>query len=390
MEVIASVITIAELIWKLLHKTIHYIKEVKSIREPVEQLLERVKSLLRLTKAVKSTYALAEASLGKDHRSLRVVSKALAKCENRLKSLEPLAVELASLDTQSWSQKLTVKRRLDRVKVTIEDTRQEIRDDMQELRTGLTLLPIDLDAHRRPSDAPSTQQPNSAVVDIQSAVEDEHIPSIIRTFSDAETLFGPEPDLELRRLSTAVTSTRSRPSISSTVSQTPSRFSARSGSIASASGPSLNSSKSDWAEFHFHIAKCAGDPQRLRKICDILHQYSEGTALARSTDSWDRTPLHVAAQKGDVVLARTLVEFGGDIDAQDTTPSSVLDMAVSHGHRPFVAFLLDLNVKESNLQPENAKRLKEMKRAIHLQKKTDAMNGRNGTEISQTGVVTSS
>jgi ankyrin repeat protein len=97
--------------------------------------------------------------------------------------------------------------------------------------------------------------------------------------------------------------------------------------------------------------------------------------------------LHVAAQKGDVDLARTLVEFGADINAQDSEPSSVLDMAVAGGHRPFVAFLLDLNVVESKLQPQNAAKLKEMKRAIHLGKKNASKKSRTGSQASRSGVV---
>tara|TARA_R110002003_G_scaffold251_8_gene17825 strand:+ start:23334 stop:24500 length:1167 start_codon:yes stop_codon:yes gene_type:complete len=387
MEVAASIITIAELIWKLLHKSLQYIKEVKLISEPIRELLERVKDLHRLTRAVASTYAQAEASIGKGFKSLRVVGKSLATCEGRLESLKPLAVELASLDTQTWRQKLTVKRRLDKVKGEIEDTRKNIREDIDFLNTGLNLLRFDLDAYRRPSDTLELQQSTSAPLELPTTTGEEDIPPITRSFSAADTLFGPDPDLQLRRISTAVTSIESRPSISSTISHAPSRSSGRSDSIVSSSTSAPDRSKSAWADFHFHIAKCAGDEERIRKIRDILHQCTGASALAMSTDTWDRTPLHVAAQKGDVDLARTLVEFGADINAQDSEPSSVLDMAVAGGHRPFVAFLLELNVVESQLQPQNAAKLKEMKRAIYLGKKNASKKSRTGGQASRSGAV---
>ncbi|KAH7091341.1 hypothetical protein FB567DRAFT_272383 [Paraphoma chrysanthemicola] len=387
MEVAASVITVAELIWKLLHKSLHYIKEVKLISEPIKELLERVKDLHRLTRAVKSTYAQAEASLGKGSKSLRIVGKALATCDGRLESLKPLAVELASLDTQTWRQKLTVKRRLDKVKDDIEETRKKIREDIDYLNTGLNLVRFELDANRRPSETLELQQPLPLHSEIPATTEDEDIPPMTRSFSAADTLFGPDPDLQLRRLSTAPTSAESRPSISSTLSHAPSRLSSRSDSIISATEPLTTNSKSAWIDFHFHVAKCAGDGERIRQIREILHEYAGDTPLASSTDTWDRTPLHVAAQNGDVDLARTLVEFGADINAQDSEPSSVLDMAIAGGRRHFVAFLLDLNVDESKLQPRNAARLKEMKCTINFEKKNASKKSRKGSQASRQLVI---
>jgi ankyrin repeat protein len=77
-----------------------------------------------------------------------------------------------------------------------------------------------------------------------------------------------------------------------------------------------------------------------------------------------RTPLHLAAQRGDIQLAEVLLEYGADVDAKDSEPATVLDFAVAFNNSSFVAFLLERGVNETLILDRNKAKFKEMKRII--------------------------
>lgn len=116
---------------------------------------------------------------------------------------------------------------------------------------------------------------------------------------------------------------------------------------------------SDWIEFHFQITKC-----NVEEIKRTLQQHTEPSVLAKSADGSQRTPLHLAAQRGDVQLANILLDFGADINAKDSQPSSVLDLAVANKHIDFVAFLLERGVDETLIRVVNTTKFREMKQII--------------------------
>jgi ankyrin repeat protein len=221
---------------------------------------------------------------------------------------------------------------------------------------------------RRLSETTAAQQAVVVPADVMnSAREDVH--TMERSLSQAATVFDNDPDLQLRYVSTSMSSL-SRLSIPSTSSRPQRASSDRSSSVASTTASTLApaDSESNWDDFHYYVVKCRGDKERIEQIRDILQRHSDGSTLAKSTDTWHRTPLHVAAQHGDVDLAQVLVTFGADVNAQDSELSSVLDMAIERKHRNFVAFLLDHGANDSAVLPSNIEVLGKMQRVIRFEK----------------------
>ncbi|KAF2822934.1 hypothetical protein CC86DRAFT_409707 [Ophiobolus disseminans] len=394
-ELAASVITIAHTVCMLIEnsqKAIKYIDEIKSINDPINDLLANIKGLERLTKTVESTCKGAESGISGDSRSLRDVRKTLADCHKRLENLKPLAFELAALESRTWRQRATIKMRLDRVKSNIKAMKGGIQWDMTMLNTQLHCLNVDLSGTRRTSDSTEGRSSIACLTGTQTSTE-LNISPISRTMSDAETIFGPDPDLELRRFSTSLSlsprlSVSSRPSVSSTSSHTPSRLYHRSDSVTSAVEHTPLTSKNEWKDFDFYILKCGRKQERIQEIREILQRHSDGIALARSTDTSDRTPLHIAAQRGDVDLARVLIdEYQADIDAQDSKPCSVLDLAVAGRHRDFVALLLERGVDERAISTRHKPKFREMKRTIIFERQA-ASKSRSMSQSIQPAVTT--
>jgi len=275
--------------------------------------------------------------------------------------------------------------RLDRVKGNIKAMKRGIQWDINLLNTELHCLNVDLSGTRRASETIEERQSIACPVEAQSPTEQNKSP-VSRTLSNADTIFGPDPDLQLRRASTSL-SFSPRPSISSTSSHAPSRLYHRSDSVTSAVEHTTLTNKNEWKDFDIHIVKCGGRQERVQEIRTILQQHSDGAALARSTDSSDRTPLHFAAQRGDVDLARVLIdEYYANIDAQDSKPNSVLDLAVAGKYRSFVALLLERGVDENAVSARNKPRFREMKRTINHEKDV-ASKARTMSQSTQSGTT---
>jgi hypothetical protein len=382
-ELLASVLTIAHaacLAFEAAQKTIAYLEEIRTINDPINDLLAKARDLERLTKTVASTYKRAEPSVGSNSRSLYQIRKELVVCRERLEKLKQLAFELRSLKSKTWLEKLTIKRRIDRLKRHTEDLEQGIQRNINMLHSGLLCLSVELNATRRASESvevltaigaiPSSIEPSSRNEDIVSPISPR-----FGTLSDADTLFGPDLDLQIRRFSTPQVSSP-RASVSSSSSHTPLRTYLRTDSITSETELTPLTAKNEWKDYEFHVKKCRGNREQIR---EILQQHSDGIVLARSKDTCDRTLLHAAAQLGE--------DYHPDINAKDSKPHSVLDLAVMGKHRSFVALLIEKGVDEDAISPHNKKRFKEMKGAIaherRVSEKTRAMS-----RIEELGAVT--
>ncbi|KAF2625737.1 hypothetical protein BU25DRAFT_110150 [Macroventuria anomochaeta] len=114
------------------------------------------------------------------------------------------------------------------------------------------------------------------------------------------------------------------------------------------------------AQFHFQIAKCMCDPDKVTKIWAILNRHEDGSILAKLVDKDGRKPLHLAAEKDDEELGRVLVCFGVDVNVEDREPASVLNFVVANNHGNFVRFPVSEGVDEIKVAEKNLTRFKEV------------------------------
>ena len=385
-ELAASVITIAHVVCMLIEnsqKAINYIDEVKSINEPIDKLLAKVKDLHGLIGMVESSCEKAEMILDSSSKALRRVRKTLVDCKVLLESTKQIAYDLAALKSVTWQQKYEVKRRLDRLRGVIQTTNKSIKWNIGQLNVGVNCINTEIsimaeiNATRRTSEAINERHTVSLPEEIQTARND-NISPISETFSDADTLFGPNPDLDLRPFPT-YSSFSPRPSISSTLSHTPSIPYDRSYSVTSSTELTPLTSKNDWKDFEFHIMKCGSRGDRINELRKILQRHSDGVALAKSTDIISRFPLHSAALRGDVDLGRILIdEYQADVNAKDARRNSILDLAVASKKIDFVALLLERGVDEGTISKQNKTSFAGMRRTINHKSRTLSQSSQRG------------
>ncbi|KAL7936595.1 peptidase S8 and S53 [Trichoderma chlorosporum] len=74
----------------------------------------------------------------------------------------------------------------------------------------------------------------------------------------------------------------------------------------------------------------------VEEVEDVL----EGGVNPNVKGELDSTPLHIAAEKGNIILSKLLLEYGADQDARNESNSTPLHCAASHGHSEIVQLLL--------------------------------------------------
>ncbi|KAF1828803.1 hypothetical protein BDW02DRAFT_204203 [Decorospora gaudefroyi] len=359
-EPVSGILTIVTVSLAVLAETYKYIKEINLVNDLIKDLLTKLKSLHRLIIVVESTYR--QAHLGEGSRPAFFVGRTLEACQKRLSKVKPLVFALAAQESESFLQKMALKRKSDGVKKEIERTIKDMHCDMEYIRTGISCWSLDVaSANRRISEAMAAQRASSICADQQFSPHPQLSPPS-PTMSSTDTIVDHNPFTQNPRMSIATTT--SCPSVSSSSSRALQTQSEDSGSIVSIHSPTSDISRSDWTDFHYAMVKSP-----VEDICLVLQRHPRPSALANSTDHLQRTPLHLAARYGDVERAHILLEFGADINAEDSEPASVLDLAIAHKHRDFVALLLDHGVSETKILDHNKDKLREMKRTIDLKKK---------------------
>ncbi len=136
MDPASSIITIASLAIKTVKETYKYIQEVNIVDDLIKSLLVKLKDLHRLLKVVESTYR----RVGSDDcsPSSLFVGKTLSACQKRLSDVRTLVDELASHNSETWFDKLALKRRSDGAKKEIAVAINDIQSYMEHIRTGIS------------------------------------------------------------------------------------------------------------------------------------------------------------------------------------------------------------------------------------------------------------
>lgn len=353
-ELTASILTLAEVSKTIIVRVVDYIREVHLVGGLIEDVLARLKELHGLIRLISDTYEAVESREG--NASAKFVFKKLGICQARLEKLKPLVIGLAKLERETLREKISVKRELDKVKEEIKTHLSDIERNMVYIRDGINCWNL------RISDAILTGRKSITHIDWQLRAEDGMTP-MRRTLSDAGKVADYDTIVPLRRVSTTLSPNPRTPTFPS--KSPPNRPYDRSDSVISAPYTAPVTSKSEWEAFYARLVNCRGDEDQLQKTYDTLRLHVDGVGLVRFIDGSGRTPLHIAAQRGDVELASILIDFGADVNAQDSEPSSVLDLAVANNkHTEFVALLLDRHVNELGIRDCNEVRFKEMKRTI--------------------------
>lgn len=72
----------------------------------------------------------------------------------------------------------------------------------------------------------------------------------------------------------------------------------------------------------------------------VQYALDQGVNLYQ-TDAQGKTPLHKAAQQGDVEVAKLLLQVGANINARDINNATPLDDAIRYNHKDMVLFLIN-------------------------------------------------
>jgi hypothetical protein len=187
--------------------------------------------------------------------------------------------------------------------------------------------------------------------------------SLDRCFSNAETISEPVQS------HTASTPTLPpRLSVSSSSSSALLTQSDDSGSILFKEIFSTSRPSEDWRVFHYKVSQCRDHPDLVAEVRSTLEQHPEPSNLVNILGEHQRAPLHLAAKRGYVNLARILLASGADINAKDTEPASVLDHAVENNQVDFVTLILEMGVDETAILERNRGQLKKIKAIIAFRK----------------------
>ncbi|USP75003.1 uncharacterized protein yc1106_02277 [Curvularia clavata] len=363
-EPVSSIITIATLGLAIIKGCANYIESVREVDALVDRLLEEVTRLHEMVRYIKSTYH----KVGLDERSEPsvLVRDKINLCRTRLREIKPKVVYLASQSSDTVMEKTMLKMKVDQVTKDIELAVQDINNYMADINTLFNCWRFEVAhlTHRDPRVSEAEQFPLD--------------PRQHRAISISNSSSVAEDDLSVLRTNSTTQSEAYRPILRPSRSPFDDN-----GSISSAPSSTTSKRWEDWQSFHFKILKCMDDESRVEEIRSILEQSSDPAALANIPGECRRVPLHIAAQRGLIWVARVLVEFGADINAKDTEPSTVLDHAVANKQREFVAFLLANHVDETAILERNRFALMETKNIIGLQSaRRDSASSRESRRFS--------
>ncbi|KAI4947473.1 hypothetical protein J4E91_006827 [Alternaria rosae] len=340
-EPVSSIITIATVGLALVRACKNYIEAVREIDDLVDRLLEKITELHGVVRLLNSKYHQAEPD-GNSEPSILVREK-IALCRDRLREIKRKIADLGpqSKSAETFLDKASVKRRMDAVAKDIEFAVDDIRRYLGDivLVTGAC----------------------SYLKEDQPAQND--LVSLDRWFSNTDTISDP---VHHRRASNPTLPPRL--SVSSSSSSALLTQSDDDESILSKEISDISKPGEDWKVFHRKVVQCKDDPALVTEIRSMLEQHPEPVTLVNILGDHQRAPLHLAAQRGYVNLARVLLVFGADINAQDTEPASVLDHAVAHNQVDFITVILDMGADESALLERNRNQLEHKKAVIALRK----------------------
>ncbi|KAH6864802.1 hypothetical protein BKA58DRAFT_233290 [Alternaria rosae] len=362
-EPVSSIITIATVGLALVRACKNYIEAVREIDDLVDRLLEKITELHGVVRLLNSQYHQAEPD-GNSEPSILVREK-IALCRDRLREIKRKIADLGpqSKSAETFLDKASVKRRMDAVAKDIEFAVDDIRRYLGDivLVTGACSY-LEVSSYiRRVSESSVPQPIRYASKEDQPAQND--LVSLDRWFSNTDTISDP---VHLRRASNPTLPPRL--SVSSSSSSALLTQSDDDESILSKEISDISKPGEDWKVFHRKVVQCKDDPALVTEIRSMLEQHPEPVTLVNILGDHQRAPLHLAAQRGYVNLARILLVFGADINAQDTEPASVLDHAVAHNQVDFITVILDMGADESALLERNRNQLEHKKAVIALRK----------------------
>ena len=89
-------------------------------------------------------------------------------------------------------------------------------------------------------------------------------------------------------------------------------------------------------------------------IEQIVQLLTDNPEVIKSANEDGQTPLHLAAEGGDLKMMTLLIKFGGDVNARDSDGATPLHVAVDSGNNEAVKALVakgaDLNAKNNDGQ----------------------------------------
>ncbi|KAF2004168.1 hypothetical protein P154DRAFT_67518 [Amniculicola lignicola CBS 123094] len=372
-EPVSSALTLATVSLAMIRSTVKFIQEARVIDSLVEKLLITLLDLRKLIKVVDST---CRHPRSREDDPSRYVRDTLARCHTRLGGVQLLVESLASRKSKNFLQKVALKIKSDRSRVEIEQAIQHIKDLMDQIHTGISCwtLHITSEMERRASGAVPILQPLATRMRASSMTEADPNPQS-PSWSEADTIYSAS---SASRRNSEIDSREDRRAVTSIGAMTPSWPHSTNPiqRIDSITSETISENpKNDWVNFHYKTKQCESQEKRVAELRAILQDHSNGASLANSIDSSQRTPLHHAAQRGDVELAKVLQQFGADLNARDSQPSSILDLAVQHNQLTFVYWLLQNGVNESGISKSNRERFGEIKATIALKRKILEKNG---------------